>query len=84
MANEDLAAQVLAPFSALQELINSIILFLPSIIAAIIILIIGWILGRVLGRIIAEVLGRIGIDGALRNGHLVAILGLELAAFCTD
>jgi len=74
MANEDLAAQVLAPFSALQELINSIILFLPSIIAAIIILIIGWILGRVLGRIIAEVLGRIGIDGALRKTSVGAYI----------
>lgn len=67
MANEDLAAQVFAPFAPLQELTRNIILFLPNIIAAIIILIIGWILGRILGRIVAEVLDRIGVDDALRK-----------------
>jgi len=67
VANEDITAQVLAPFEPVQELIRNIVLFLPNIIAAIIILIIGWILGRVLGRIVAGVLDRVGVDDALRK-----------------
>ncbi|KUG21217.1 MAG: hypothetical protein KO206_05985 [Methanomicrobiaceae archaeon] len=67
MANEDLSAQVLAPFEPVEELARNVILFLPNLIAAIIILIIGWIIGRILGRIVAEVLDRIGVDDALRK-----------------
>ena len=67
MANEDLTAQVLAPFEPVQELARNVILFLPNFLAAIIILIIGWILGRILGRVVSEVLDRIGVDDALRK-----------------
>ena len=67
MANEDIAAQVMAPFEQDEELARNVILFLPNIIAAIIILIIGWILGRVLGRIVAGILDRVGVDDALRK-----------------
>lgn len=67
MANEDIAAQVMAPFEPVEELARNVILFLPNIIAAIIILIIGWILGRVLGRIVAGILDRVGVDDALRK-----------------
>ncbi|MFA7563169.1 MAG: hypothetical protein WCY70_06975 [Methanoculleus sp.] len=67
MANEDLTAQVLAPFEPVQELARNVVLFLPNIIAAIIILIIGWILGRIIGRIVTEIVDRLGIDDALRK-----------------
>jgi len=67
MANEDIAAQVMAPFEPVEELARNVILFLPNLIAAIVILIIGWILGRILGRVVSEVLDRLGVDDALRK-----------------
>lgn len=74
MANEDLAAQVLAPFEPVQELARNAILFLPNIIAAIIILIIGWILGRVFGKIVSQILDRIGVDDLLRKTSIGAYI----------
>lgn len=74
MVNEDLAAQVTAPFEPIQELIGNFVLYVPSIIAAIIILIIGWILGRVIGKIVAGILNRIGVDSALRKTSVGAYI----------
>lgn len=62
------AAQSVASMGdALMQMINSVIAYLPHLIAAIIILIIGWIVGRLLGKLIAGILDKIGVDDALRK-----------------
>jgi len=51
--------------ASIQQMLNEVITFLPSLLAAIVILVIGWIVGRLLGKAVAAVLDRIGVDDAL-------------------
>lgn len=68
----------------INEVTRSTIAFLPRLVAAIIVLIIVWILGRWMGKIVAHLLGRAGLDDALRKtiiGKTIEAGGISLAHF---
>lgn len=57
------------PIEVLETLSQSMIQFLPNIVAACILLFVGWVIGHVIGKITKEILKRLKIDQLLFRGR---------------
>jgi Mechanosensitive ion channel, conserved TM helix len=69
---------------ALEQMVYSMIAYLPKIIGALIILFIGWVVGRILGKVISRFLDKVGVDDALAKtslGKAIERTGTGIVAF---
>ncbi|WP_254537202.1 mechanosensitive ion channel family protein [Halomarina litorea] len=59
----------------LNQLLTSVVAFLPNLIGAILVLLVGWVVGRIVGRAIREVADRAEVDRAVLKTPLGRIMG---------
>jgi len=66
-----MAMELSGTITAIQNLWQSFLGYLPGLIGAIVLLIVGWIVGRIFGRVTREILDKADVDEYIkREGHL--------------
>jgi len=60
---------------AVNELIRTVALFLPELVAFLVILLVGWIVARLVGKAVKKILQRVGFERAIERGGMKRALG---------
>ncbi len=61
--------------NALDELIRTVALFLPELVAFLVILLIGWIVARLISKAVTKILQRVGFERVIERGGMKRAVG---------